>query len=182
MGRGRHRARSRKAVVAARAVVGGLALAEITGGFAAVPADAATPQPARHHHHGDDGSLPLGVRGPDGRGRYVCDQAHLYFAACNPNNLGQVVDYPVYDGYGKHAAPAAPQQAPAQQAQTTGPAPTPDPGPGPQFGLYVVRPGDTLTHIAATQQVPWEVLWALNGDCVPNPDVIFPGQLLRLPA
>lgn len=45
-------------------------------------------------------------RGPDGRGSYTCTTTKLYFQACDPGNLGQVVQYPFYDGYksGRHRA------------------------------------------------------------------------------
>ena len=174
MSRGKHRAPTRKGVAAARLAVGGLALAEITGGFAAIPAEAATPTAHHDNHH-----LPLGERGPDGLGQYRCDKAHLRFAACNPNNLGQIVQYPYYDGdspSGRHAA-GPKHAAKAAVAQIAAPA-----QPQPVYGLYVVRPGDTLTSIAASQQIPWEVLWSINSDCIPDPDRVYPGQQLRLPA
>lgn len=41
--------------------------------------------------------VTAGQRGPDGRGTYVCDTARLYFDACDPGNLGSVVNYPRYD-------------------------------------------------------------------------------------
>lgn len=45
-----------------------------------------------------------------------------------------------------------------------------------------VMPGDTLSHIAARNQVPggWPALHALNAGAVPNPHLILPGQVLRL--
>ncbi len=33
-----------------------------------------------------------------GSGTYTCDRAHLAFAACQPENLGQTVSYPHFDG------------------------------------------------------------------------------------
>jgi serine/threonine-protein kinase len=41
-----------------------------------------------------------GDRGPNGLGTYVCTQDKLYFAACNPDTLGQVEQYPPYNGHG----------------------------------------------------------------------------------
>uniref|UniRef100_UPI003F497557 LysM peptidoglycan-binding domain-containing protein n=1 Tax=Pseudonocardia sp. CA-138482 TaxID=3240023 RepID=UPI003F497557 len=145
--RGRHRAPSRQALNLARIAVGGLALAEITGGLGVVPAWA-SPVLARHHDH---------------RGG-----AH----------------------HAKSAPKAAPP-APAQRVAVAAPAPPPpDPAPQPApaappaddlFSHYTVVPGDTLTHIAAAYQIPWEALWAVNSDRVSHPDLIFPGQRLRLP-
>lgn len=39
----------------------------------------------------------LGVRGPNGLGSYICDESKLYFDACDPHNLGEVAEYPLYD-------------------------------------------------------------------------------------
>lgn len=44
-------------------------------------------------------------RAADGSGQYTCDAAHLYFEACDADNIGQVVSYPLYKG--KHRAPVA---------------------------------------------------------------------------
>lgn len=38
-------------------------------------------------------------RGADGRGTDVCTTDKLYFEACDPGNLGQVFQYPKYDGH-----------------------------------------------------------------------------------
>lgn len=40
-----------------------------------------------------------GDRGPNGRGTYVCTKDKLYFAACNSDTLGDVVQYPPYDNH-----------------------------------------------------------------------------------
>lgn len=47
-------------------------------------------------------------------------------------------------------------------------------------GTYKVREGDTLTSIAAAHRMKWRKLWDLNKKTVPDPDVIRPGQVLRL--
>ena len=67
--------------------------------------------------------------------------------------------------------PAAPPAAvaatvhPAQQAPAT----------------YTVEPNDTLSAIAAAHGVAWPRLWAGNRIVIgPDPDVIVPGQVLRL--
>ncbi|WP_284980273.1 LysM peptidoglycan-binding domain-containing protein [Arthrobacter sp. fls2-241-R2A-200] len=45
----------------------------------------------------------------------------------------------------------------------------------------VVEPGDTMGGIAAQFGVDLTALIATNADTVPNPDHIYPGQVLRLP-
>jgi len=45
----------------------------------------------------------------------------------------------------------------------------------------VVEPGDTLRGIAAQYGVDLEELIAVNARTVPNPDHIYPGQVLHLP-
>jgi nucleoid-associated protein YgaU len=53
---------------------------------------------------------------------------------------------------------------------------------------YVVRPGDSLWSIAQAHpagddvEVRWRAIWTANRDVVgPDPDLIHPGQALRLP-
>lgn len=49
-------------------------------------------------------------------------------------------------------------------------------------GRYTVRPGDTLSEIAESRGFSdWRVLHAANRDKVYDPDLIFPGQVLRIP-
>jgi nucleoid-associated protein YgaU len=72
------------------------------------------------------------------------------------------------------AAAAAVQEAVAAQP---GAAPA---RPG-QITEVVVEPGDTLSGIAAQFGVDADALLAANADTVPNPDLIYPGQVLRLP-
>jgi|FLYL01.1.fsa_nt_gi LysM repeat protein len=45
--------------------------------------------------------------------------------------------------------------------------------------VYTVKPGDTLSGIAALYGVTVEVLAQVNG--IADPDVIFPGQVLQIP-
>ncbi len=49
-------------------------------------------------------------------------------------------------------------------------------------GTYTVVSGDTLSGIAAAQNVTggWEALFAANSDVISNADLIYPGQVLRL--
>ena len=80
-------------------------------------------------------------------------------------------------------APA--QQRAAKPARSVAPtAVTPPRSPD----TYVVRPGDSLWSIALTHPGEggvdhrWRALWQVNRDVVgPDPDVILPGQVLRLP-
>jgi nucleoid-associated protein YgaU len=50
-------------------------------------------------------------------------------------------------------------------------------------GTYTVASGDTLFNIAAANGVAggWEAVFQANADIIPDPDVIFPGQVIRLP-
>ncbi|PJE95674.1 transglycosylase [Streptomyces carminius] len=48
-------------------------------------------------------------------------------------------------------------------------------------GAYTVRPGDTLREIAAAHGTTWQRLYEANRDVVgDDPDLIFPGQQLRV--
>jgi len=49
-------------------------------------------------------------------------------------------------------------------------------------GSYTVRSGDTLSRIADTHNVSggWHTLAALNSDEISNPDLIYPGQTIKL--
>jgi resuscitation-promoting factor RpfA len=47
-------------------------------------------------------------------------------------------------------------------------------------GNYTVRPGDTLSGLAATRGTNWRQLWKANPQIV-NPDLIYAGQKLLLP-
>jgi len=49
---------------------------------------------------------------------------------------------------------------------------------------YIVQPGDTLSAIAAAQYGDasrWPTIHTANQHIVPNPDLIFVGQQLRIP-
>jgi LysM repeat protein len=45
---------------------------------------------------------------------------------------------------------------------------------------YKVREGDSLSSIAVAHRTTWRKLWQLNKLTVPDPDVVKPGQVLRL--
>lgn len=78
-------------------------------------------------------------------------------------------------GTGRHAsgqpAPKHAKSEPARHAAT----------PASSDGGYVVQPGDTLSGIAARHGLAWPRLFELNRDVVEDPDMIFPGESLRLP-
>jgi LysM repeat protein len=63
---------------------------------------------------------------------------------------------------------------PAPHTPVPGPVPVP-----PQVVTYVVRPGDTMSAIAAAHNISLATLEAANPQ-VPNPDLIHPGEVLNL--
>ncbi|MEV4951653.1 LysM peptidoglycan-binding domain-containing protein [Paenarthrobacter nitroguajacolicus] len=79
--------------------------------------------------------------------------------------------------------PEAPEvQLRAQEAASEAAAGTGQPGPvAPRVTEVVVEQGDTMDGIAAQYGVDLGALIATNADTVPNPDRIYPGQVLRLP-
>jgi putative chitinase len=77
---------------------------------------------------------------------------------------------------------AAPGQSPAPAPSTPAPAPapsTPAPAPAPTGGSYTVRPGDTLSGIAARHGSTVDAIARANG--ISNPDFIQVGQHLTIP-
>ena len=78
----------------------------------------------------------------------------------------------------KYAAPSGktPSPAPAPKPK---PKPAPAPKPAPRPGTYVVKAGDTLSGIASRFGTSWQELQRLNG--LANANLIFPGQVLKLP-
>jgi nucleoid-associated protein YgaU len=58
------------------------------------------------------------------------------------------------------------------------------PAPAAATRTYTVRPGDSLSKIAAAQLGSgnrWPEIHNLNKDQVADPNLIYPGQVLRLP-
>lgn len=47
-------------------------------------------------------------------------------------------------------------------------------------GTYKVKEGDTLAAIARAHRTTWQKLWQLNQHTVKNPDVVKPGQMIKL--
>ena len=81
------------------------------------------------------------------------------------------------------AAPAAPAAAPAAPA-VEAPAAAPVAAPKAAAGTYTVVPGDSLSLIAAKLGVAggYQAIAAANTDIIYNVDLIFPGQVLNIPA
>ena len=77
-------------------------------------------------------------------------------------------------------APAAPAAAPAVEA----PAAAPVAAPKAAASTYTVVPGDSLSLIAARLGVAggYQAIAAANTDIIYNVDLIFPGQVLTIPA
>lgn len=79
-----------------------------------------------------------------------------------------------------HVVPKAAKEAPAPAAPKRGT----DPGLAAVMATdrYTVRSGDTLSAIAEAHGFPdWHRLYQANTDHVYDPDLIFPGQVLRIP-
>ena len=76
-------------------------------------------------------------------------------------------------------APAAPAAAPAVEAPAA-----PAAAPKAAAGTYTVVPGDSLSLIAAKLGVAggYQAIAAANTDIIYNVDLIFPGQVLNIPA
>lgn len=85
------------------------------------------------------------------------------------------------------AAPAAveaPAAAPAAAPAVEAPAAAPVAAPKAAAGTYTVVPGDSLSLIAAKLGVAggYQAIAAANTDIIYNVDLIFPGQVLTIPA
>ena len=63
---------------------------------------------------------------------------------------------------------------------TPPPAPSPSPNPGGDVIIYTVRRGDTLSGIAARFGTTYQAIASYNG--ITNPNRIYIGQRLRIPA
>jgi nucleoid-associated protein YgaU len=63
-------------------------------------------------------------------------------------------------------------------------APVPPSIPTPQVKTYVVVKGDNLSKIAKQQYgraEDWRKIYEANKDTIKNPDLIYPGQSLKIP-
>jgi LysM repeat protein len=58
-------------------------------------------------------------------------------------------------------------------------APEAEPAAEPEYRTYTVKSGDTLSEIAASYGVDWHEMARLNN--LENPDLIYPGQVFKVP-
>ncbi|MFK7975519.1 MAG: LysM and BON domain-containing protein [Halioglobus sp.] len=105
----------------------------------------------------------------------------MVLCAGNQHGIGQVdcqveVDAP--------PAPAAPEPAPAAAAEAPAAEPSPAPA-APEATFYTVVSGDTLGKIAKEHYGDagkYPVIFEANKPMLKDPDKIYPGQTLRIPA
>ncbi|WP_051343312.1 LysM peptidoglycan-binding domain-containing protein [Pseudonocardia spinosispora] len=76
----------------------------------------------------------------------------------------------------KHAAPSVPAPRHALREETT-----PRHAAPAAEDSYTVQPGDTMYKIAAGKGVTWKALWEANKSTVTQPNVLHPGEQLKLP-
>ena len=72
---------------------------------------------------------------------------------------------------------AAPAPAPAAKPKAA--APKPAPKAAPKHKTYTVKKGDTLSEIGQQFGVPYMEIARLNN--IENPDLIYPGQVFKIP-
>lgn len=74
----------------------------------------------------------------------------------------------------------APTPKPKPKPVPKPPPPKPKPKPQPRPVMYTVRKGDTLVKIGARYHVSWQSIYNLNKSKIHNPNLIYPGQVLRV--
>jgi len=47
--------------------------------------------------------------------------------------------------------------------------------------VYEIREGDSLRKIARKYGTTWQKIYEMNKDVIKNPDLIFPGQKIKIP-
>ncbi|NMM47408.1 LysM peptidoglycan-binding domain-containing protein [Marinigracilibium pacificum] len=47
--------------------------------------------------------------------------------------------------------------------------------------VYEIQPGDSLSKIGKKYGVSWQEIYEMNKDTIKDPDVIFPGQKIKIP-
>lgn len=83
------------------------------------------------------------------------------------------------------AAPAKPDFSNVQGGVASTEAPAEGGGGGTGEQTYTVAKGDTLSHIAKAfygKAGKWHAIYDANRDLLDDPDKIFPGQVLKIPA
>lgn len=97
-----------------------------------------------------------------------------------------VVEEAVSEPEPEPAEPAPAEPAPAEPAPEDKPEPEPAPAPAPaETGSYTVAGGDCLWKIAQSQYGDgslWTLIYEANRDTISNPDQIWIGQVLVIPA
>lgn len=83
-------------------------------------------------------------------------------------------------GVVRPAGPTGSPEAERDPATPHGEAVAPKDAPAGE-GTYTVRPGDWLSTIAPRYGTTWPRIFAVNRDRIADADLIFPGQVLRLP-
>jgi LysM repeat protein len=73
-----------------------------------------------------------------------------------------------------------PAPAPKPKPAPKPPPPKPKPKPQPKPRTYTVKRGDTLTSIGKKFGKSWQTIYNLNKSKIHNPNLIFPGQVLRV--
>lgn len=58
--------------------------------------------------------------------------------------------------------------------------PTPITFPKCDYDIYTVVPGDTLYKIGKSYNISWQQIYAANRDVINDPNLIFPGEKLRI--
>lgn len=87
--------------------------------------------------------------------------------------------------YGEPAGRITIKEAEAKPEPEPQPEPEPEPQPEPAEGTYTVIKGDNLSKIAKNQYgdtSKWRVIYEANKDIINNPNQIWPGQTLVIPA
>jgi nucleoid-associated protein YgaU len=67
---------------------------------------------------------------------------------------------------------------------TVKPSPEPEGPPEPEFTFYTIVSGDSLSKIAKRyygDAMKWKTLFEENKEIIQNPDLIYPGQVIRVP-
>ena len=67
---------------------------------------------------------------------------------------------------------------------TVKPAPVAEAPPEPEFTFYTIVSGDSLSKIAKKyygDAMKWKTLFEENKEIIQNPDLIYPGQVIRVP-
>ncbi|MCB9383824.1 MAG: LysM peptidoglycan-binding domain-containing protein [Bryobacterales bacterium] len=62
--------------------------------------------------------------------------------------------------------------------------PKPEAPPEPEFTFYTIVSGDSLSKIATKyygDALKWNTLFEANREVIQNPDLIYPGQVIRVP-